>query len=195
MWVLYVGASCLRQPNQPRQCPLCVSLGHALSFATCWACKQESSSHVLQPGSRPQVPGLRSSSWAGGSPEIEQLEKGKKRQKLAKLTVNYTRETDYSINEYRNLISFVIHLVAHCKSFHKQYLKAFLERDLFLKFYCITRTCYPGFSVEMLIRHLISISIPPPPPKKNPKEMTMLKQKSWQVFISISWYGYICVSV
>lgn len=42
----------------------------------------------------------------------------KKRQKLAKLTVIYTHETCYSINEHRNFVSFVIHLVTHYESFH-----------------------------------------------------------------------------
>lgn len=64
---------------------LCVfAPGHVLSFATSWACKRESSSQIPQPGQRPKVPGLGSSSQAGGSPGTEQLEKDKKRRKLAK---------------------------------------------------------------------------------------------------------------
>lgn len=67
---LYVSPGC--------RCIMTVPLGHGLNFATGCTCEQESSSHVPQPGLRPQVPGLGSSGPARGSPETEQLEKGKK---------------------------------------------------------------------------------------------------------------------
>lgn len=41
----------------------------------------------------------------------------------------YTHETIIALMNTETYISFVVHLVAHCK----QYLKVFLERDLFLK--------------------------------------------------------------